>query len=157
MFGAIGFLAAGVCILAVVPLVHNRAVRLTIRQMQGAIPLDVAEVHAQKDLARAEYALAVRKIEQRLEEARANATGYRMEASRKAVEAEQLKLELTRATALLLELHARAQTHRETARRIVRLVVYLFARSRRERRPIFLAAAPRVRRLPEWMEAAANT
>lgn len=157
MFAGIGFLAGCVVMLSAIPLVHERAVRLTTRRLSGAAPASVNELHAQRDLMRAEYAMAMRRLEISAEQARAHSAGCRLEVGRQAVEARQLKVELGRATALLLQLHAREQTHRQAARRIVRVVVYLFERSRRERRRFFLAGAPRPDRIRDWIPAAANS
>ncbi len=157
MFAGMGFLAGCVVTMTMIPLVHERAVRLTTKRLMSATPATVNEVHAQKDLQRAEYAVAMRRLEMSAEQARAHSIGARLEAGRKAVEAQELKVELGRATALLLRLHAREQTHREAARRVTRLIAYLFDRSQRERRRIYLAGAPRPGRVREWAPATANT
>ena len=44
--------------LVVAPLVHGRAVRLTMRRLEATIPLSMAEVHVDKDLMRAEVAMS---------------------------------------------------------------------------------------------------
>ncbi len=49
MYLAIGFLLSMLCGLAIVPLVHNRAVRLTTRRLEAATPLSMAEIQADKD------------------------------------------------------------------------------------------------------------
>jgi hypothetical protein len=67
MFFGIGFCAAGLSVLVVVPLVHGRAIRLTTRRLEGAIPSSRAEVLADKDLQRAEFALSTRRLEVKLE------------------------------------------------------------------------------------------
>src|SRR6476660_696517 len=55
MYLGIGFLAAGLSLLMVVPFVHDRAVRLTTRRVEDAQP-SRAEVLADKDLQRAAIA-----------------------------------------------------------------------------------------------------
>jgi hypothetical protein len=157
MFAGMGFLAGCVVTMTVIPLVHERAVRLTTKRLMSATPATVNEVHAQKDLQRAEYAVALRRLEISAGQARAHSIGARLEAGRKAVEALEFKAELGRATALLRCLHAREQTHRQAARRVVRLVAYLFDRSQRERRRIFLAGAPRSERMRDWATATASS
>jgi hypothetical protein len=42
MYFGIGFFAASLSVLIVVPLVHGRAVRLTMRQLEGAMPSSMA-------------------------------------------------------------------------------------------------------------------
>jgi len=49
MFFGIGFLVASLFGLVLVPLVHNRAVRLTMRRLEAATPLSMAEIQADKD------------------------------------------------------------------------------------------------------------
>ena len=54
MYFGIGFFAAGLTVLAVVPAVHGRAVRLTMRRLEAALPASMAEVAVEKDLLRAD-------------------------------------------------------------------------------------------------------
>ena len=49
MYLAIGFLISMLLGLMIVPLVHNRAVRLTTKRMEAATPLSMAEIQADKD------------------------------------------------------------------------------------------------------------
>ena len=49
MYFGIGFLVAALLGLLFVPLVHNRAVRLTMRRLEAATPLSIAEIRADKD------------------------------------------------------------------------------------------------------------
>ena len=49
MYLAIGFLVSMLFGLMIVPLVHNRAVRLTTRRLEAATPLSMAEIQADKD------------------------------------------------------------------------------------------------------------
>ena len=72
MYMGIGFLLGGLVGLMVVPLVHNRAVRLTIRRLQAAIPQTMAEIEADKDLLRAELALSTRRFEMNIEKVKAS-------------------------------------------------------------------------------------
>jgi len=46
MYFGIGFLVAALLGLLFVPLVHNRAVRLTMRRLEAATPLSIAEIRA---------------------------------------------------------------------------------------------------------------
>ena len=63
MYLAIGFLVSMLFGLMIVPLVHNRAVRLTTRRMEAATPLSMAEIQADKDQLRAEFAMSARRLE----------------------------------------------------------------------------------------------
>jgi len=75
MYMGIGFLLGGLVGLMVVPLVHNRAVRLTIRRLQAAIPQTIAEIEADKDLLRAEFAMSTRRFEMNIEKVKASNAG----------------------------------------------------------------------------------
>ena len=75
MYMGIGFLLGGLVGLMIVPLVHNRAVRLTIRRLQAAIPQTMAEIEADKDLLRAEFAMSTRRFEMNIEKVKASNAG----------------------------------------------------------------------------------
>ena len=68
MYFGIGFLFAALSVLVVVPLVHGRAVRLTTRRLEAAIPSSMAEILARKDLLRAEFAVSTRRLEMNVEQ-----------------------------------------------------------------------------------------
>jgi hypothetical protein len=63
MYIVIGFLLGALVGMMVIPLVHNRAVRLTIRRLEAAIPLTMEEIQADKDGLRAEFAMSTRRFE----------------------------------------------------------------------------------------------
>jgi hypothetical protein len=63
MYAAMGFLIAVLIGLAAIPLVHDRAVRLSMRDLEGALPISMGELQAEKDALRAEFAMAVRRLE----------------------------------------------------------------------------------------------
>lgn len=63
MVFALGFVVAALLSLALMGAVWRRAVRLTRRRVESAMPLSMAEVKAEKDQVRAEYALHVRRAE----------------------------------------------------------------------------------------------
>jgi hypothetical protein len=68
MYIGIGFLFAALIAVGVVSLVHNRAVRLTTRRMEAALPPSITEVQAEKDLQRAEFAMSTRRLEMTVEQ-----------------------------------------------------------------------------------------
>ncbi|WP_202911178.1 hypothetical protein [Ancylobacter sp. TS-1] len=63
MYSAIGFLTATLLALLALPAVWRRAVRLTRKRIEGAIPVSVAEILADKDEQRAVFAVDVRRLE----------------------------------------------------------------------------------------------
>lgn len=63
MYCAIGFLTATLLALLTLPAVWHRAVRLTRKRIENALPVSMAEIQADKDEQRAEFAVAVRRLE----------------------------------------------------------------------------------------------
>ena len=94
MYFAIGFLLAVLSVLVVVPLVHRRAVRLTTRRLEATIPLSIAEVHADKDLLRAEFAMSTRRLETNVEQLKTKSASQLAELGRKGDAVNRLKIEL---------------------------------------------------------------
>lgn len=70
IYFGIGFLVAGLIGLVVIPLIHDRAVRLTLGRLESAIPLSMAEIQSDKDQLRAEFAMATRRLEINVEQLR---------------------------------------------------------------------------------------
>ncbi|WP_238311590.1 Atg14 domain-containing protein [Methylobacterium organophilum] len=68
---ALGFLLASLCALLVLPAVSARAARLTRRRMEAALPLSTSEIAAERDALRAEFAVLQRRLERKVDEARA--------------------------------------------------------------------------------------
>jgi chromosome segregation ATPase len=94
MYFAIGFLFAPLSVLLVVRPVHNRAVRLTTRRLERAIPTSLAEILADKDLLRAEFAMSTRRLETNIEQLKAKSANQLVELGKKSNEIIQLKFEL---------------------------------------------------------------
>jgi chromosome segregation ATPase len=110
MYFGIGFLCASLLGLVLVPLVHNRAARLTMRRMEAATPLSMAEIHADKDQLRAEFAMSTRRLEMSIEQLKARSTGQLSELGRKSDAIGRLKETLEEKTAAImaLETHQKA-------------------------------------------------
>lgn len=68
MYAGIGFLFAALIAVGVIPLVHDRAVRLTTRKLETSLPLSMGEIQADKDLLRAEFAMSTRRLEMLIEQ-----------------------------------------------------------------------------------------
>ena len=94
MYFGIGFLLAALSVLVVTPLVHGRAERLTMRRLEATIPLSMAEVQADKDLQRAEFAMSTRRLEMKVEQLKTNSAGQLAELGRKGDAINRLKVEL---------------------------------------------------------------
>ena len=93
MYFGIGFLFATLIGVAVIPLVHNRAVRLTIRRLENSIPQSMAEIQADKDALRAEFAMSTRHLEMSVEQLKNKATNQLAELGQKGDAINRLKIE----------------------------------------------------------------
>jgi chromosome segregation ATPase len=107
MYIGIGFLVAGLLVIGVIPLVHARAVRLTMRRMEALTPMSMAEIQADKDQLRAEFAMAMSRVEMTVEQMKAKTTSQLAEIGRKSEAIGRLKFELGEKTAALLAIEAR--------------------------------------------------
>lgn len=67
MYFALGFLAAALIAIAIGPAFWRRAVRLTRRRIEAATPVTLAEFRADKDKLRAEFAIALRRHQLKIE------------------------------------------------------------------------------------------
>lgn len=94
MFFAMGFCLASLSVLVTVPLVHGRAVRLTTRRLEGAIPTSRAEILADKDLLRAEFAMSTRRLEMDVERLRTKSAIQLAELGRKGDALNRFKIEV---------------------------------------------------------------
>src|SRR3974390_2388130 len=115
LFG-IGFLIASVIGLGIIPLVHNRAVRLTVRRLEAATPLSMAEIQADKDQLRAEFAMSTRRLEMSVEQLKSKNTNQLAELGKKSDAINRLKIELGEQTATIFALEARDKALRDQVR-----------------------------------------
>jgi chromosome segregation ATPase len=116
MYFGLGFLIACLLALIILPLVHARAVRLTTRRIEDAAPISVAEIQADKDQLRAEFAMSTRRLEMSVEQLKAKTTGQLAELGKKTETISKLKAELGEKTALVAALEARDKAIKEQLR-----------------------------------------
>jgi chromosome segregation ATPase len=116
MYLAIGFLVAMLLGLTIVPLVHNRAVRLTTRRMEAATPLSMAEIQADKDQLRAEFAMSARRLEMSVDQLKHKTTSQLAELGKKTDAINRMKLELGEKNATIFALEAREKAVKEQLR-----------------------------------------
>ncbi len=93
MYFGIGFLLATLVAVALIPFVHSRAVRLTIRRLEHSIPQSMAEIQADKDALCAEFAMSKRSIETTLDELKNTHSNALAELGRKDNAINRLKIE----------------------------------------------------------------
>src|ERR1700741_499015 len=116
MYLAIGFLVSMLFGLMIVPLVHNRAVRLTPKRMEAATPLSMAEIQADKDQLRAEFAMAARRLEMSVEQLKNKTTSQLAELGKKTDAINRMKIELGEKSATIFALEAREKAMKEQLR-----------------------------------------
>ncbi|PWB57324.1 MAG: hypothetical protein C3F17_20865 [Bradyrhizobiaceae bacterium] len=107
MFFGLGFLAASLAGLVILPFVHGRAVRLTMRRLEAATPLSMAEIQADKDQLRAEFAMSTRRLEMSVDQLKAKTTSQLADLGKKSEAISRLKAELGEKTATIFALEAR--------------------------------------------------
>jgi chromosome segregation ATPase len=116
MFFGIGFLFAALIGLIIIPLVQARAVRLTMRRLEAATPLSMAEIQADKDQLRAEFAMSTRRLEMSVEQMKAKTTSQLAELGKKSDAINRLKIELGEKTATIFALEARDKALKDQLR-----------------------------------------
>jgi chromosome segregation ATPase len=110
MFFGLGFLVASLFGLVILPLVHGRAVRLTARRLEAATPVSMAEIQADKDQLRAEFAMSTRRLEMSVDQLKAKTTGQLAELGKKTDAINRLKVEIGEKAATIFALEAREKT-----------------------------------------------
>jgi chromosome segregation ATPase len=116
MYSAIGFLVSMLFGLMIVPLVHNRAVRLTTRRLEAATPLSMAEIQADKDQLRAEFAMSARRLEMNVDQLKNKTTSQLAELGKKSDAINRMKIELGEKNATIFSLEAREKAVKEQLR-----------------------------------------
>src|SRR5580765_5041671 len=116
MYLAIGFLVSMLFGLMILPLVHNRAVRLTTKRIEAATPLSMAEIQADKDQLRAEFAMSARRLEMSVEQLRSKSTSQLAELGKKTDAINRMKIELGEKRAENFALEAREKAMKEQFR-----------------------------------------
>src|SRR5258706_7735424 len=116
MYLAIGFLVSMLFGLMIVPLVHNRAVRLTTKRMEAATPLSMAEIQADKDQLRAEFAMSARRLEMSVDQLKNKTTSQLAELGKKSDAINRMKLELGEKNATIFALEAREKAIKDQLR-----------------------------------------
>jgi chromosome segregation ATPase len=116
MYLAIGFLVSMLFGLMIVPLVHNRAVRLTTRRLEAATPLSMAEIQADKDQLRAEFAMSARRLEMSVDQLKNKTTSQLAELGKKSDAINRMKIELGEKNATIFALEAREKAVKDQLR-----------------------------------------
>src|SRR5215472_9631149 len=118
MYMSIGFLVAGLLVIGAIPMVHARAVRLTQRRLEAMTPMSMAEIHADKDQLRAEFAMSTRRLEMSVDQMKAKTSSQLAEIGKKAEAVGRLKLELGEKAAALLGAEAKVNALTEELEKV---------------------------------------
>src|SRR4030081_2495165 len=116
MYLAIGFLVSMLFGLMIVPLVHNRAVRLTTKRLEAATPLSMAEIQADKDQLRAEFAMSARRLEMSVDQLKNRTTSPLAELGKKPEPINSLKRKVGEKNGPIFSLEARQKAIKEQLR-----------------------------------------
>jgi hypothetical protein len=150
MLLGIGFLTACVLMAMLAPLIHERAVRLTVRRLSAKRPRSVIDRRAHEDHLRAQFAVSIRRLQTAVEDAQAKAAGQLCDAARRSADIDRLKTELRKRNIVILRFQARELMRRSMTRTIIKMIVFLYARAQRQSgRALPAPALPRQARKSE--------
>ncbi len=113
MYFGIGFLVAALFGLLFLPAVHNRAVRLTMKRLEASTPLSLAEIRADKDQLRAEFAVSTERLEMKIEKLKAQTAPQLAELGKKTDAINHFKKDLAEKNVANVALEARTKTLRD--------------------------------------------
>src|SRR5580692_6293193 len=133
MLLGIGFLTATVFMAMLVPLIHERAVRLTVRRLSRR-GRSVIDRRAHEDQLRAQFAVTTLRLETAMRDTQAKAATHLCDVARRSAETHRLRSELRKSHIVILRFQARELMRRSVIRTIVKLLVYLYARTQRQGR-----------------------
>jgi uncharacterized small protein (DUF1192 family) len=109
----IAFVSGCLLTLAFLPLVHKRAVRLAKRHIMAAAPASTADIRAERDRSRAQFAVAIRGLEISLGKLKTKCVGQATEVGRQTGEIDRLEAELKRRASQPVEARRQAaEIHR---------------------------------------------
>ena len=96
LYIAIGFLAASLLAIGVFPFIHARAERLTKQRIENGVPFSMAEMHAEKDALRADFAMSTRRLEMANERLRTRLAHLMVQVSQKDDQLRKLRAQTER-------------------------------------------------------------
>lgn len=113
LFFVLGFLCAGFLALMIAPAIWRRAVMLTRKRIEGSMPLTLAEIQAEKDRIRAEFAMSTRRLEMTVKSLREKSAEQLVEIGRGREALKELALERKDKKQALSELEAKGEDLRQ--------------------------------------------
>jgi chromosome segregation ATPase len=113
LFYGIAFVSGCLLTLVFMPLIHKRAVRVTTRHITATAPASVADIRAERDRSRAQFAIAIRQLENNVHELGTKCAGQSADAGRQAAEIHRLETTLERRASQSAEvMRQAAEIHR---------------------------------------------
>lgn len=103
MLVLLGALLAALVVIAVAPAYRRRVIRLTSERIRQSVPITEAEIRADKDRLRAQYAIRVHKLEAQGEQQKLSAARQRIEMNRRDARIVELETEIEQVGASLEE------------------------------------------------------
>jgi hypothetical protein len=146
MLLGIGFLTAALFMAMLAPLIHERAVRLTVRRLSRR-GRSVIDRRAHEDQLRAQFAVTTLRLETAMRDTQEKAVGHLCDVAKRSAELHRLRSELRKSHIVILRFQARELMRRSVIRTIVKLLVYLYARTQRQgRRELVERGFPKIRK-----------
>jgi hypothetical protein len=149
MLLGIGFLTASLLMAMLAPLIHERAVRLTVRRLSAKRRGAVIDKRAHADQLRAQFAVSTLRLETAMQDTQAKAASQFRDAAKKSADIHRLNTELRKANIVILRFQARELTRRSVTRTIVRLLARLYDRAQRQSARQSVGPAVRRRAVPK--------
>jgi predicted nucleic acid-binding Zn-ribbon protein len=107
MFLLIGLLLGGLLALAVLPLIHRRAVRRAMHRIEATAPVSMKEIQSDKDALRADFAVSTQRLEGNIAELRNKTSAHFAELAKKSTLIDRLSAQLAERAARIEALEAR--------------------------------------------------
>jgi chromosome segregation ATPase len=121
LFFALGFLCAGFLVLMVAPAIWRRAVALTRKRVEASVPQTLAEIQADKDRIRAEFAMSTRRLEMSVKSLREKSAEQLVEINRGREELKGLAFERAGKNQALSELEIKTSVLQQREDQLQRL------------------------------------
>src|SRR6185295_10594554 len=112
MFFGLGFFTACLATVFVANAVWRRAVRLTTKRVQAAMPISLTEIKADRDQLRADFAMSTRKLEISVEDLKQKMQGQVTEIAKKNEQIHVLLLEVKTKSDTLRDIEQRERSQR---------------------------------------------
>jgi hypothetical protein len=146
MLLGIGFLTAALFMAMLAPLIHERAVRLTVRRLSRR-GRSVIDRRAHEDQLRAQFAVTTLRLETAMRDTQEKAANHLCDVARRSAEVYRLRSELRKSHIVILRFQARELMRRSVIRTIVKLLAYLYARTQRQgQRELVERGFPKIRK-----------